>query len=479
MSRSSSVLVEPRRGCQRPRRHRLPRRRVGSAGPDACEFGRSLGYELDDWQEWCIDGILSEDANFRLVATVACILVSRQNGKNVILEVVELYVFFVLGWPIVHTAHRADTSAEHMLRLTNVIDANPDLAAQVTVTVANGKERITRRDTKVSIQFYTRSKKIGRSKSPRMVVLDEALYVTAEHMQALLPAMSAQSMREDAPLLVWTSSAPVPESHELHRVIAAFVDQDMDGFFADWGAPADCNPADREVWYQSNPGLGVRISEEWIAEQEFKLLDRDAFMIERLGVIFAPDATPSELPDWALCADPDSSRSGGVSLAVAVAPDLSWSSIGVAADRDDARRHVELVKCLPGTTGVVEALAAIAAKHDVPVRLRPRSEAGGLIAPLGKAGVRVIEVGQLDYLKACVGLRQATVPPAEGVPPRLVHIDQDALNVAVLGAVVKASGDGWEWSARSSKVDISPLEAITLAFAGDDAVAVDPLSQIF
>ena len=454
----------PRIGAQRPRRKLLPQRRVASAGPDACTYAESLGYVLDDWQRWCIEGILSEDADYRLCATMCLLLVSRQNGKNVILEVVELYCFFILEWKlIIHTAHRADTSAGHMARLKEVIDANPELAACTTIYESNGKERIERVDpvtgAVAEIRFYTRSKKIGRGGSPQMVVLDEALYLTPEHMQALLPSMAAQSMNPDAPLMVFTSSAPVAESTVLHSLICSFEDGSLDGWFADWGAEPGVDPKDRDVWYATNPGLGIRISEAWIAEKELVVLTPEAFMIERLGVVFPADLAPSELPEWPLCFDPESKRADGaqVAIAVDVASDLSWSSISVAAERADGAVHGELVEHLEGTSTVVDVLAAMHKRHGVPVWLDPRSEAGGLVQALADAGVPTKEIGPLDHMKACVSFRQR-------VTNRTIrHRAQDALDAAVAGAAVKAVGEGWSWARRSSSVDISPLESLTIA----------------
>ena len=404
-----------------------------------------------------------------MCATLCLILVSRQNGKNVILEVVELYAFYVLDWPVIlHTAHRQDTSADHMARMRSAIEANPELDAITNFIVANGKEKIVRTDTRAEIRFITRSKKIGRGKSPRMVIFDEALYLSDEQLQAILPSMSAQSMSDDAPLMIYTSSAPVPESTVLHRLIKQFAEGDADGFFADWGAAPGVNVTDRDVWYESNPGLGIRISEEWIAERELALLSPDAFAIERLGVVFAADQMPSELPEWPQCADPDSKRVGQIAIAVDVALDLSWSSIAIAGHREDGLLHVEVVQCLPGIAQTVEVLAKMATKHNAPVWLNPRSEASGLARGLADAGVAVSEIGGLDFMKACVQFRQQVTAG------QLRHRNQDVLNVAVSGAAVRAVGDGWVWAGRTSHVDISPLMAVTLAAWGVGAQVTVP-----
>lgn len=461
-------------GAQRPRRHRLPRHQVASDGPDAIEFALSLGYELDDWQRWCIDGILSTDAEYRLCATLCLILVSRQNGKNVILEVVELYAFYVLDWPVIlHTAHRADTSAVHMMRMRTTIEANLELAEITTFIVANGKEKIVRNDTRAEINFVTRSKKIGRGRSPRMVIFDEALYLSDEQLQAILPSMSAQSLSDDAPLMIYTSSAPVPESTVLHRLINQFATSDTDGFFADWGAAPGVDVSDRDVWYETNPGLGIRISEEWVAERELAMLTPEAFAIERLGVVFAADKMPSELPEWPTCADAMSTRSGRIVIGVDVALDLSWSSIAIAGLRDDGLTHVEIVQCLPGISQTVEIVAKMAAQHEADVWLNIRSEAAGLVRGLTEAGARVVEVGGMDFMRACVQFRQQVTAG------QLRHRSQDVLNVAVAGAAVRPVGDGWVWAGRTSRVDISPLMAVTLAAWGLTAVVAGKPFEFF
>ena len=93
-----------------PRLSHLPRRAVASAGDDAIEFAESIGwsveagrgfYVLDEWQKYCIRGILSEDENARLCAFLVLLIVPRQNGKGAVLEVVELYALFVLELPLI------------------------------------------------------------------------------------------------------------------------------------------------------------------------------------------------------------------------------------------------------------------------------------------------------------------------------------------------------------------------------------------
>jgi hypothetical protein len=422
---------------------------------------------LDDWQAWAAEMLLAERADGSRAASQALIIVPRQNGKNSILEAVELYGLFVeLLECQVHSAHLADTSAKHMARLKMLISADPELDAITKIYETNGKERIVNRETGGVIEFSTRTKSSKRGASPQRIVFDEALFLSDEQLQAMVPGLAAQSMDPDtAPQMVFTSSAPLAESTVLHRLRKAGVEcTSRRMFFAEWGCDPGVDPYDQEAWYRANPGLGIRISPEFIAESEIPILQPDAFLIERLGVVLGEDAAPTVMPEWPKCADPGSQMIGTPSIAVDVAPDLSWSSVAVAGVREDGLQHLELIEHLPGTGLTVDVVVKVVQLHGGQVWLDPRSEAAGLIEPLKRAGVDVVEVKTLDYLKACVQLRQ-------DVANDLVrHRDQTPLSAAVAGAAIKPVGEGWVWARRSSSVDISPLVAVTLAkLAADQA----------
>lgn len=468
----TSCVGDVRVGAQRPRLSSFPARRKGSCGRDAVEFAADCGLILDDWQAWCLDGLLSEDEERRLCASLVLLILPRQNGKNSVLEAFELYVLYVLGWRyVLHTAHLQETSAGHMARMRTLIEDVPALDKITHFYLANGKERIKNLETKGEIRFMTRSKKIGRGGSPGAIIFDEALYLSDEQMQAILPSISAQTMNTDAPIIVYTSSAPVAESAVLHRVRNACGTGKMpSAFYAEWSAPVGTDPLDIDAWYECNPGMGVRISEQWVFETEYAILDRDAFLIERLGVVAGADAAPSELPRWHECFDPRSLIEGAYAIGVDVAPDLAWSTVAVAGRRPDGLGHLEIVERLSGTASVVPLLVKLCAAEGLPVWLDPRSSAAGLAPRLIEAGVKVIEVSSHDYVRACEVLRQS-------VEERLVrHRGGLELNQAVQLAMTRPVGDSWVWARRTSSVDISPLVAVTLAWA---AIMADTTTPVF
>lgn len=488
--RSSAVRI----GSQTPRLSQQPARAVASAGDDAIEWAESIGFDsdegrgyyvLDEWQKFCIRGLLSEDASARLCALVALIIVARQNGKNVILEIVELYAFYVLDLPyILHTAHLAETTADHMENLWAAIQSDEALASITRRVVANGKERIYRTDRRCQIRFRTRSKKTGRGGSPQMVAFDEALHLTDKQVSALLPSLAAQSMRGDAPLLIYTSSAPYEDSDVLRRVRQSIVDGGIpDAFFAEFSAHFEQFPGesmlqamkrladDREAWYASNPGMGVRIAPDWVQANERSTMSLEAFLIERLSVVFEIDGEASGyIPRWVELADRDSKIAAGDMWALAVSPvelGPQWASIGIAGRRADGRFHVEVIDHRAGTWWIVERAAEIFRAKKLPIRVHTQGPEGAFIAQLVEAGVKVDEVSTVQVGQATGQLIEAANQiMADDRPPALHHLGQSSLDKALKHAIVRTTVEGASiWDARS-EVEITPLKAVTVAVGG-------------
>lgn len=470
--------------------HQSPRRQFASAGDDAIAWAESIGwddeeghgfYELDEWQKFCIRGILAEDEMAALCALVCLLLVPRQNGKNVVLEVIELYALFVLDLRyILHSAHLTETSADHMARLWEAIQSDDDLSRQCRQSTAHGFEKILRKaDKKASpprhasiIRFRTRSKKVGRGGSPQMGVFDEALYLDDRQIAALLPSLSAQTMKGDPPILIYASSAPVAESQVLHRLRTAILAGKMpDAFMAEWSielpdAGDDRHRAllalvaDPENLYISNPGMGERISPDWCRDIEQPTMGLEEWCIERLGVVFEADGTEGVLPStkWAVCADGSSHCDEG-RASLSVGPNGAWAAFGFAGTRADGSLHLEVTRHAPGTDWVVDHAVKVVARRG-PLVVDPRTPTSGLLARLVKADVELQEVSTPEWVQACAAL-QADVNDCS-----VRHLSQPELNAAVAGVTIRTMGEAWAFTAKASTVDITPLQAVTLAAFG-------------
>ncbi|CAM2869895.1 hypothetical protein PRAC110570_04890 [Propionibacterium acidifaciens] len=123
----------------------------------------------------------------------------RQNGKNAILEVYELFVTVGLGRRVLHTAHEVKTGRKHFRRLRYFLGeraADPGAEFQELnklvreIRNVNGQEGIYLTNGG-SIELVARSKSSGRGFTVDTLVCDEAQEPTDDELQAINPSISA------------------------------------------------------------------------------------------------------------------------------------------------------------------------------------------------------------------------------------------------------------------------------------------------
>ena len=417
---------------------------------------------MDPWQRWVLEEACAQRADGKWAAFEVGLVVPRQNGKGAVLEALELAALFLWGERlIVHSAHQFATAQEHFLRMQQLIEGCDDLADQLLpggkgIVTANGKEAI-RLKSGARLKFVARSKGAARGFTGDRIILDEAYDLPERAVGAMLPALSSRPN----PQVWYTSSAPQSDSAVLH----ALRDRGIAGderrlFFAEWGNEPGADPEDWDAIARGNPALGIRITPEFV-EDEFRAMGHlgDEFLRERLGIPSAADSTAGVFGPgtWAACTDADSQIESGLTIALDVADAMAFSSFAAAGWRADGLLHGEVIERAPGTGWVVTAAQELTEHWGVPIALDPRSPAGGLVESLKEAGVDVVEVGDGEMPRACAALQEKVL---DGT---FRHLGQKPLDDAVAGAQIRPVGDAWRWSRTSSRVDISPLVAVTIA----------------
>ncbi len=452
-----TLLSGERHGVRRPAHQSGPRARE-SRGEDAVDLADLAGLTLDDWQQDVLEDGLALRPDGKWSAFEVGLIVPRQNGKGGVLEALELHALF--REPdcrlILHSAHEFKTAKEAFRRIVGLIDANPKMKARATVRYTTGEEGIELDDGS-RLKFVARSSGSGRGFSGDLVILDEAYNLSDDMMAALLPTMSARPN----PQLWYTSSAPLPkvESDVLRRLCKRGRGGASPALaYLEWCAGHDDRLDDRDAWARANPGLGIRISEEFI-ERELEALEPEAFARERLGIWSEDDKAEHIIPAraWGACKDAKSGPVGHLGLAVDVSPDRAWSSIAVAARSGRGGMHVELIERRPGTGWLAARSAEVQSRWGGKVAIAKGSPAWSLQTELTDAGVDLVPVSTEEHAQACGDLFDAIIDE------QLRHIGQDELDAAVAGCDRRYYGDSWLWSRRTSKVDISPLVAVTLA----------------
>lgn len=456
---------------QRPRIAHYPES-ASSAGREAVDLAVLAGLVLDPWQAFVLEHSLAERPDGKWASFEVGCVVPRQNGKGGILEARELAGLFLLGERLlVHSAHQFDTSLEAFRRLLFLIEDTPELSRRVKrVSRAHGEEGIELL-TGQRIRFRTRTKGGGRGFTGDWLGLDEAMILPETAHGALLPTLSARPNPQ-----VWYMGSAVDQLVHEHGVVFARIrERGLSGAddslaFFEWSAestdhdgatlsPSQVPPdvaASEDSWRQANPALGIRISAEHI-EHERRSMDPRTFAVERLGIGDWPETDPDagsviDLVRWRSLADATSAMVDPICFAFDVTPDRAYSSICAAGRRADGLIHVEVIDQRRGTGWLAARIAELRERHSPSAIL---CDASGPAASID-AG-KVEQVTTADYTKACGVIFDLVEDEL------LRHLGTIELDTAIRGAAKRPLVDAWAWSRKSSKVDISPLVAVTLA----------------
>jgi hypothetical protein len=445
---------------------------VSSRAQEAIELAATVELFVDPWQAFVLEHGLGVAEDGGWSAFEVGVDVSRQNGKGGILEVRELAGLFCWGERLViHSAHQFDTSMEAFLRMEALLEASEDLSRKVrSVSRSHGSEGFVL-TTGQRLRYRTRTKGGGRGFSGDCLVLDEAMVLPEAMIGALLPTLSARPDPQ-----VWYAGSAVDQLiHDEGVVLARLRERGHKGDHSlawfEWTADRELLPSDPRVeelledpaaWAAANPALGIRISEEHVANER-RSMDPRTFAVERLGIGDWPDTDPlgkSVIPldVWDALIDVDSKVLDPVRFAYDVSPDRSSSAISVAGKRADGFSHVEVIDHRAGTGWVVSRLAELTSRHrNMGVFCDGVSPAASLVPELKQLGVKVTTIDGREQASACGMLFDA-------VEQRTVrHLGTPELRAAIRSASTRPLGDSWAWARKKSSADISPLVSVTVA----------------
>ncbi len=432
---------------------------------DAVAFATAYGLTPDDWQAWVIEGWLGLRGG-KLAASRCGLAVPRQNGKNAILEAVELFKLVVQGRRILHTAHEVKTARKAFLRLCSFFENArqfPELAKLVPasggIRRTNGQEAIFLTNG-ASVEFIARSKGSGRGFTVDDLVCDEAQELSDDALAALYPTISSAPSGDPQLILTGTPPSPSMVGEVFTRFrTAGVVGKDARFCWDEWSVPGGADLDDRANWAKVNPALGIRLGLPVIVDER-AAMDDVTFGRERLGM-WDEDGYNSVFPAgaWAAVGVEGSSIVGGLVFGLAVSLSREMACIGAAGFNVDGAVHLEPIEHAAGVDWIVARARELTAKHGGSVVVDGHGPAGALIPELQEAGVPVSVVKVGEVCDGCASLFDAVKAGT------VRHLNDPRLNAAVVGARQRPVGDRYAWGRKSSE-DITPLEAVTLAFWG-------------
>lgn len=469
-------------GNQLPRIEHVPPF-SSSAGGEAIDLARHAGLVLDPWQQHVLRKSLGERPDGTWSAFEVGVTCSRQNGKGAIIEARELAGLFLFDEQlIIHTSHEFKTSLEAFGRIRSLVESTDDLRRKVRrVTVAHGSESIELLSG-AKLRFLARTKGSGRGFSADCLIMDEAMILGSTSMAALLPTMSARRN----PQVWYMASAGIGEaSSQLAQVRARGIEgTDHSLAYFEWSADvhhehclSSCqdhqNVNDERAWLEANPGVGYRITLDYVA-RERSALGPAMFARERLGVGDYPAYDggdgPIALPQWVSLTDIRSEPGPDVTFGLDVSEGRDTATIAAYSVRDDGVGHVELVEHRPGTDWVPDRLVELRDRwKPIAIAVDGKGPAASLLGQLEALGVTrpadpdnpvrgdLLVLTPSDLVIACGQMADAVTQST------LAHLGDEHLISAVGGATARPVLDSWVWARRKSSVDISSLVAATVA----------------
>lgn len=454
-------------GSQAPRVHVAPRAASKTYGDLAADFASDYGLTPDPWQQVVLDDWLAEKAG--QWSSLTCGLsVPRQNGKNALLEVRELFGTVGRGERILHTAHEVKTARKAFKRLQHFFGTRPDdpaakypeLNALVReIRNVNGQEAVVLKNGG-SVEIVARSKNSARGFTVDVLVMDEAQEMTEDDLEALMPTTSSAPLGN--PQWIFTGTPPGPRANG--EIFTRVRREAIDGkskrlAWHEWSFAPGATLDDREQWTSANPALITGRLQMAVIEGERARFSDEGFARERGGVWDETSSTQSAVPygPWLELSDPSAERGTGVSFGADVAEDRSaW--IAVAWRREDGAAQVMLAN--DGAPMPTFRLA------DECARLT--SAWGGAVIPprafeddIERAGAPVQPMKSGDFPAASEAFADAV---KEG---QIRHGNQTALNEAVRAAKWRSAGANGEKAFQLKNCpEAGPLAAAARALHG-------------
>lgn len=356
-------------GNQKPRIQIEPHR-TDTEGNGAYLLMAEYGTKLDKWQLTVLESVLGTDENGNYTTTSAGISVPRQNGKSEILIARAFYGLVINGEKMLYTAHQIRSVKKIFRRLEAMFTdkRHPEITTEVKkIRYGIGEEAIELNNGGI-IEFSSRSRQAARGfDGLSLIIFDEAQELTDDQTEALMATLSASTTGTRQ--LIFAGTPPyIGCTGEVFRrlreatICANGKGEELKNSWHEWGIAAeslnDLDLSDRRLWYEANPALGIRLTEEFTA-REFETLNIDGFARERLGYWAKPvsaEAMATMAIDpvlWDSCASDEPKPEGKTAYGVKFSADGSEIALAGAVLPDKGQpARITLIAIEPTGNGI-------------------------------------------------------------------------------------------------------------------------------
>jgi len=460
----------------------MPSGIVSTAWPSVASQLERMELPLDRWQQGLCQAILAkrEDGQYACGVGGAVASIPRQSGKTYTIGALIFALCMASpGLLVLWSAHRTRTHNETFKTMDSMANRKAIAPFIENVRKANGEQEVEFTNGS-RILFGAREAGFGRGFAMvDVVVLDEAQILTEKAMEDMVPATNAAD--NGLVIMVGTPPRPIdPGEVFINRRAEALSGEDEDVLFVELSADEDADLDDRKQWAKANPSFPHRTSETAILRMRKLLGSDDSFRREALGIWDSTQGSHAfGRGMWEAVEKVGRPRGLELgALGVAVSIDLEKAAIVGAAETEDEKNLVRPLQHGPNPDAwLVDAVVERQEKHQVPVIIDGKGPAADFIEPLkDRLGDSLIVVVLQDVMDACSKIYKSV---RSGDFVHSVDGEHDELDIAVRDAVKRDVGDRWAWGRRKSGLDISPLEAATLAVWGLSSEKAKPFTSAY
>ena len=462
-----------------------------SLGFACVEYAKSvLKKSLYPWQEWAlihgleIVGELGGDWKFRFRTVLY--LISRQNGKTVLSEVIASFFLNVLCVDsIFGTSLSLDKAEEVWEAVVQDQESIPVLSAELhRVGRTNGSKKLVLTGLR-QYKVGAPTRRAGRGDSNDLVMLDE---IREQRDWETWAASVASTNAKPNGLVVCFSNAGDPDSIVLRQLRAQAIstitgkdavdfDGNVDGStlgLFEWSSPDGAKTDDMVALAQANPALGYGYLTERALLSNRATFPENKFrsecMCQQVETIL-----PQPFPDGAWSASLDSFSHIAPESEIYFGIDLSqnrrWTVIAAAGFREDGNMHIEVVARQIGTEWAYKWFEERQKTKPMNLAFQGRGcPVVGLaeqICTLPNVNRMPIEGGELSaswgrFWDAIA----ANEPESNRGGLKIFHLSQPVLDAPAKTMQLRSLGGGVELPDRiKSPDDPSPMIACFVAFA--------------
>lgn len=458
-----------------------------------------LGKTLYPWQEWAlihaleIVGNLGGTWSFRYRTVL--FMVSRQNGKTVLSEVIaSFFLNFLMVSNVFGTSLSLDKAEEVWEAVIRDQQEVPTLAVDIDrISRTNGKKKLVLKGNR-EYKVGAPTRRAGRGDSNDLVMLDEV----REHRDWETWSAAAASINaKPNGLIVCFSNAGDPDSIVLRQLRAQAqgnrlnfggeVDGSTLGLF-EWSAEEGAATDDMRALAQANPALGYgRLTERALLSNRQTFPEakfRAECMCQQVETLLT-----SPFPDgaWEAGIDTQSRIAEDAELffGIDLSQDRRWTSIGVCGQRADGSWHIEVVARRVGTEWAIDWFRQRAMRGRMKLAFQSRG------APVSGLAEQICTIQGIDRIAIegseltngwgrfydGIAASAPASPDGEirgGVP--IHHLPQPVMDAPGKTMQLRKMGGGVDLPDRvKSPDDIAPLFACIMAFTA--ATRPDPAAR--